>query len=108
MKVQGTKAEKMLDAKLLAYCAMASGALLAAPPAEAAVVYSGVKSLSASNLLVDLNNDTINDMQFQGYYLDINIKPLNNNAVAAAPLGMLPQALRMPAGDSIDPGLSWT
>ncbi len=29
-----TEAQKLLDAKLLAYCAVASGALLAAPPAK--------------------------------------------------------------------------
>jgi hypothetical protein len=45
---QNTKAQKILESKLLAYCAMASGALLAAPPAEAAVVYSGVKNLDVS------------------------------------------------------------
>ena len=60
-QTQGTKAKKILESKLLAYCGMASGALLAATSAEAAVVYSGVKNLVGS-VRVDLDYNGIDDM----------------------------------------------
>lgn len=56
-----------LDAKLLTYCAVAGGALLAAQPADAAIVYSGLKNLSLSDnktVGVDLDSNGVVDFSF--------------------------------------------
>ena len=56
------------DVKLLAYCAMAGGALVAAQPANAAVVYSGVKDLKLTDngtIALDLDGGGIVDFDFK-------------------------------------------
>ena len=85
-KAQGGAEQRKLNAKLLAYCAMAGGALLAAPPAEAAVVYSGVKHLHVgpnNTVAVDLDNNGVNDVRFiavsyGAHYMALT--PLSDNA----------------------------
>jgi hypothetical protein len=109
-QTQVAKAQKIPEAKLLAYCAMASGALLAAPSAEAAVVYSGVKNLNNPGA-VDLDNDGTNDMQFfitntsfyAGFGTPVNfdLRPLNNNSIVGGDIWVS----NMPAGISITSSL---
>ncbi len=56
------------DVKLLAYCAMAGGALVAAQPANAAVVYSGVKDLKLTDngtIKLDLDGGGVVDFEFR-------------------------------------------
>ena len=100
--------QKKLDAKLFAYCAAASGALLAAPPAEASVIYSGVKNWSPPVSYFDLDNNGVNDLNFHGQDFfttaEVGLSPLLSNAVA---IGSYGGAANIPAGQSITPGLHW-
>lgn len=52
---------RCMEAKLLAYCALAGGSLAVAQPAEAAIVYSGIKNLAVGSgspqAGIDFDND---------------------------------------------------
>ncbi len=91
-KKRGVRQPGGREAQLLAYCAMAGGALMAAQPADAAIVYSGVQNLpvaGGNTVLVDLDGDTVNDFQFRNASLSStfiynSVKPLVNNALGQA------------------------
>jgi hypothetical protein len=112
-QAQGKAEQKKLNAKLLAYCGMASGALLAAPSAEATIIYSGVKNLDVSTgnpmRSVDLDSDGVIDMQFRNhlgsYSSYIGLTQLNNNFFAGKAGSRGPSNVFMNA--SIGPSLSW-
>ncbi len=111
------QAQTKLDPKLLAYCAAASGALLTAPPADAAVVYSGVKdqSVASSGVSVDLDTDGVNDFNFKIFsynilhgsisfsqFFEVYIKPFATNAFAGNPL-----PFKITTGNIIPSSLPW-
>ena len=82
--VKKTRSEddrRSLNAKLLTYCAMAGGTLAAAAPANAAIVYSGIKNLPLDSthtpVNIDLDNNTANDFVFR-YGNSTNFKSLTN------------------------------
>ena len=111
-QAQSSTVQKQLDAKLLAYCAMAGGALLAAPPAEAAVVYSGVKNLALPTFngkAVDLDNDGKADMRFVPHNLlymgvqSIGLSCMQDNSFVGNNVG--PSNILF--GSSIVPALPW-
>ena len=65
---QGKTSACSRDVKLLAYCAMAGGALVAAQPANAAVVYSGVKNNAIPDnktITLDLDGGGVVDFEFK-------------------------------------------
>ena len=68
-----------LDAKLLAYCAMAAGgALAAAPSADAAIFYSGMKNLTPADnntLQLDLDNNGTADFTLVNLLGETTVKP---------------------------------
>ena len=108
-----------LDAKLLAYCAAASGALLATPPAEAAVIYSGFRNIAVTGsyvyYYVDIDGDGTNDFKFmpanmRPHYGFVEIIPINVNAVAweiVATSNSFFKPYGLPYGQSITPELNW-
>lgn len=78
-KISATDMRGGLDAKLFAYCAMAAGgALAAAPSADAAIVYSGLKNLSLADnntLLLDLDNNGTADFNLINLLGETTVKP---------------------------------
>ena len=76
LEKSGKDMRSSLDAQLLAYCAMAGGALLAAQPADAAIVYSGVKN----QVLTD-NNTIVLDLDSNGA-ADFKLQNVNGKAVS--------------------------
>ncbi len=67
---QGKASASSRDVKLFAYCAMAGGALVAAQPANAAVVYSGVKDYKLTDnktIELDLDGGGVVDFEFKNF-----------------------------------------
>ena len=68
-----------LDAKLFAYCAMAAGgALAAAPSADAAIAYSGLKNLTLADnntMQLDLDNNGTADFTLINLLGETTVKP---------------------------------
>lgn len=70
---------RSLETQLLTYCAMAGGALAAAQPAEASIVYSGVKNLALTDnttVAVDIDGNGVMDFEFK------NLLPFDSAAGA--------------------------
>ncbi len=107
---RGAQQPAAREAQLLAYCAMASGALMAAQPADAAIVYSGVQNLpvaGGNTVPVDLDGDTVNDFQFKNASISSSVvynavKPLLNNALGQAHI-----LFDLPLSLAVNAALSW-
>ncbi len=118
-----SKKTQSFEKKLKAYSAVATGTLLLAPSAHAAVQYSGPMNLplnSPGNVLVDLNGDTVNDFGFVGTTIVNPIDRLLLVPYTSAGLGGLSMInttnstylARLPSNYSIrngiNPPYSWT
>jgi hypothetical protein len=97
-KERGAHQPGSREAQLLAYCAVAGSALMAAQPAYAAIVYSGVQNLPVAGfntVSVDLDGDLANDFEFKNASISSSVfynaaKPLLSNALGANPFYNLP------------------